>query len=308
MITLDLLVVINLNMVQTSFTCKICGMEVSFSIQDPSTYISKKDHDSFFGMSLQSFRVEHTIDEERHVNSIIVDAKGLYRGHLDAYAERLVLEDVSGFYLEPVEETSDLQRHPFLFFYLYDITSRMVLQFIAAEGMNLNVLLEHVLKKIHEVQQLYESKNSFAVDFADLKIQVILDNQYALIFAVDEPNDRLQQSLENVLAKYSSEGFIQLSSLILLLHIVTRNETVDFSALEKLLRTDLIRVKVKTELTNYIPKITEKITREFDLDGANVKSILMGEETVYDLILREPQKYIELGKMVEFTNRRKLLG
>ncbi len=297
-----------MNKLQTTFTCKICGMQVTFSTFDPNTYVSRKEHDSFFGMSLQSFRVEHCIENERHVNSVIVDSKGLYRGHLDAYAERLIDDQVEGYYLENVEETRNLPKKPIKFFYLYDLTSRMVLQFIEAEGINLNTLMDYTLKKIHEFRQLYETGNSFEFELADLEIQVIIEGNYALFFTLSEPNEDLKGALRRIVSQYSIEGFIQISSLILLLHIISRNEVVDFERLEKLLRTDLIRVQVKTDLAEYIPKIAERITREFNVEYEVVVSILEGKITVYEFLINNPTKYSEIGRMVEFTNRRKLLG
>lgn len=299
----------NVNLTQTAFVCKICGSEVKFSVNNPNSYISKREHDTFFGMNLFSFRVQHEIENERHINSVIVDSKGLYRGHLDAYAERLVEENLTdGYYLETVEETQELPRKPLIFFYLYDLSSHLLLEFISAEGMNLKVLFSQVLKRIHEFQQLYETKNFFETEFADLRIQIILDGNLAFFFALEKPHDDLKLALREILCRYSEEGFIQISTLILLLHILCNSDEVDFEVLNKLLKTDLIRVHVKTDLRDYIPKIAQKLASEFPIAIDEIVEVLSGEKTVYDLILHEPQLYHEICRMVEFTNRRKLLG
>ena len=79
----------------TEFTCRVCGKPLKFDPTDESAYISKTDHEDFFGMQLTTYRVAHDSENERHYNSVVVDHMGFFRGHRDAYAEPLDIIDYS---------------------------------------------------------------------------------------------------------------------------------------------------------------------------------------------------------------------
>ncbi|MHA2119229.1 MAG: hypothetical protein ACW98J_09940 [Candidatus Thorarchaeota archaeon] len=75
------------------FLCQVCGETLSVDPEDEKTFLSKTDHEEVFGMQLVTYRVAHIAGNERHINAVILDHKGHFRGHRDSYSEMIQRED-----------------------------------------------------------------------------------------------------------------------------------------------------------------------------------------------------------------------
>ena len=81
------------SLVRGQFQCQVCGEPLSIDPEDEKTFLSKTEHDEVFGMQLVTYRVAHVTGDERHINAIIADHEGYFRGHRDSYSEKILRED-----------------------------------------------------------------------------------------------------------------------------------------------------------------------------------------------------------------------
>ena len=72
------------------FECRICNKEVQFNPGDTSSFLGYEEEPAVFGMTLTIYRIAHPVSTtKRHVNSVVIDQNGEYRGHRDAYEESI---------------------------------------------------------------------------------------------------------------------------------------------------------------------------------------------------------------------------
>ncbi|MFW9968512.1 MAG: hypothetical protein ACFFEA_15295 [Candidatus Thorarchaeota archaeon] len=79
--------------VRGRFQCQVCGETLSVDPEDEKTFLSKTEHDEVFGMQLVTYRVAHIAGDERHINAIIADHEGYFRGYRDSYSEKILRKD-----------------------------------------------------------------------------------------------------------------------------------------------------------------------------------------------------------------------
>ncbi|MBD3405291.1 MAG: hypothetical protein GF411_04030 [Candidatus Lokiarchaeota archaeon] len=75
----------------TTIRCKLCEDEISFDINDSSTYQTKTESGNPLIGILYTVRVQHQYKEGvSHINVVVVDERGEYRAHKDCYEEEKV--------------------------------------------------------------------------------------------------------------------------------------------------------------------------------------------------------------------------
>ncbi len=69
--------------------CAICSENISFDLNNPSTFLSVRESGNPFIGKLFTVRVAHSVsDTLKHVNVVVLDANNVYRAHKDSYEEK----------------------------------------------------------------------------------------------------------------------------------------------------------------------------------------------------------------------------
>ncbi len=312
-----------LKLEQTEFPCPLCGMILSFKIDDPRTYLSRTEHERYFGMQLATYRVVHHLKDERHVVSVLVDHAGYYRGLIDAFSEKIEMQKEK---ITPDERwivvaTDGLnelvpQITGFEFFIYLNEDRREIIPLHHSSKINLLELSTILLERLNEARRLYDEHPSrLNVNVADKKVQLWIKNGHVL--AINVLKEKIIPVLDAWLAMLLDEEELltQLQhhkySITLALQIISQ-ETVlpsDAKLLMRLITDDLLFTKVSSPYLDRFDRIVERVSREYPIARNVLGSILRGEKTVIDVLAddRYQKNVSDILAMIDFINRRKLL-
>ena len=106
----------------------ICDEIVVFNPDDEATFTSKTFLEDFFYMKLFRYVVSHTLKDDEHVNVVIVDQNGKYRGHKDAYVSKTSIPILDSKY---TSITDQIINHKFIeLFFLVNPFSHTIFEYI----------------------------------------------------------------------------------------------------------------------------------------------------------------------------------
>ena len=300
---------------ETEFLCQICSKPIIFSTKDPDTFVSKTEHDTFFGMQLTTYRVSHEVNNERHLNTVIVDHMGFFRGHRDAYTETydtIISSDDSNYWFKSTESPS-LSVHRYLnMFMLIDRCERWVMNIIDSQGVNLLELARVIIDRVEEAEHIYEEKpnrmeitvahhslvlwiSDSTIICADIKSSTVIPVVESLALAIVSVKDDSNSTLKR--------------SLVLSMKMIENNSKIDSQLLYRMVQDNLLFVKITTPFEDRISDLAERIGKRLPLAGKVLGPLLRGYTTVIELLEGE---YIgqlkEIFEVIDFVNRRGLLG
>ena len=154
-----------MSLVRGQFQCQVCRETLSVDPDDEKTFLSKTEHDKVFGMQLLTYRVAHVVGDERHVNSIILDHEGFFRGHRDSYAEKIPQKEKILQKGEPrtdhhftiFEEIPALSEHHLVnLAFITDRQERWVLEIVNPGGVKMHELALLASDRIEEAEKVCE--------------------------------------------------------------------------------------------------------------------------------------------------------
>ncbi|MHA2423853.1 MAG: hypothetical protein ACXAEF_03640 [Candidatus Thorarchaeota archaeon] len=299
----------------TEFTCRVCGQPLKFDITDDSTYITKTEHEDFFGMQLTTYRVSHDSKKERHYNSIVVDQMGFFRGHRDAYAEPLGMIDTTtdGTYWVFHEESPTIEHtENVALALLMSRTQRWVVDIVCPSGLNASETATLVLDRVEEASRVYDSfPQPMEMRIADMDLRTWASDDRVL--CVSFTNHKLVDALGSV-ASYiiteTSESFIPNRRILnLIFKILESNPNLKPTMLARLMNEDMLFTKLKTSFEDRIPSIVERTASRYPIANEILGPLLRGYMTLIE-VLEEmaTSRYEEVIDLVDFINRRKILG
>ena len=305
---------ISFNRVTTRFTCKLCDVTIKFSIFDKTSYLSKTDTKQFFGIEIATFRVAHVVGNVRHVNSILVDEKGLFRSYVDAYAEEYQTEPHKKFWLAPNENHFDFVSKTTELLFVYDKKELWVLDLYGGEKFqlaNIAKLSEEEIKKASEIYA--EFPNPFTVKFADKEF--FLWNYEKQVFGGIFKDKTTVQIFDTIIREYFKR-YVTLEELltkIRAIHIALRciedrSEKIRPVHVVRLLTDDILYFPLEMKYKEKIPFVVNKLISFFDISEENLTKLLSGKATVIDLLetadFEKLDRYLDV---LDFLNDRKLL-
>ncbi|MFX0054894.1 MAG: hypothetical protein ACFFAX_13740 [Promethearchaeota archaeon] len=149
-----------MSLLRGQFQCQLCNEALSVDPEDKKTFLSRTEHDEVFGMQLVTYRVAHTAGDERHVNTIILDHDGFYRGHRDSYSERIRHEDHPGInhYFTIFREVAPLSKHRLVnLAFIADRQERWVLEIVNPGRVKMRDLALMAVNVVEEAESVCES-------------------------------------------------------------------------------------------------------------------------------------------------------
>jgi hypothetical protein len=299
----------------TNFNCMICGEAMAFDINDETTYLSKTSHEKFFGMQLTTYRVAHTKDTESHVNVVIVDHKGLFRGHKDAYVEAAIPETMVADHRFSVIDggVESCKGHPFIDMILFfDRENYWVMEIICPETLKPAALTRMLHDRILESEAIYEVAPEYStMTIADRQIHLWLKGKKGVAVQVSDPNvlTALGPLAREIIETKMNQGTSIRHSITLTLEIMKESPNLSSRVIKRLLTDDLLYSKTTTEYIDRIQRIIERISSEFPLAKEILEPLLKGETSLMELFENGYSNRVdEIFELVDYVNRRGLFG
>ncbi len=321
----------SLKIERTEFPCPLCGKIVFLKVDDPQSYLSRTEHEKYFGMQLATYRVAHQAAGERHVISVLVDHKGYYRGLIDAFAEKkhqetkpltqaAVSETETQWRVLDINRLSDYHHElPSIdFFLFFNTEEKLVVPLHYNKKFNFLEFTTLLLKKLDEARKIYgdemkhlqvsiadkivhtwtQNNNIVAIGLQHAKVEALVNGWIERFLSVPQLLDQLHHHAEPI--------FLVLK--ILDQQLMTPEE--DPSLLLRLVTDDLLFTRIYTPYLDHIERIVERTSREYPIAKEILSDLLHGKKTVIEILHddRYLKHFKEIFAMIDFINRRKLLG
>jgi hypothetical protein len=165
-----------MSLLRGQFQCQLCKENLSVDPEDKKTYLSKTEHDEVFGMQLVTYRVAHTTGDERHINTIIVDHEGFYRGHRDSYSEKIRLEGLPSInhYFTIFREVYALSKHQLVkLAFITDRREKWVLEVVNPGRVKMRELALMAVDCVEEAERFCGSvPGPLTVEIADRELVI----------------------------------------------------------------------------------------------------------------------------------------
>lgn len=299
----------------TEFICKVCGEPMEFDISDEKTFVSKTEHEDFFGMKLTTFRVVHDSENERHYNSIVVDHVGLFRGHRDAYSENIhsiSTTSEQGYWVYHEDERSGKPTNGILCALLISRDQRWVVDIVCPERLNASTIASLVLDSVEEAKLIYNAiPQPMETRLADLDFHIWVSDSRVL--CVSFKNKKLLESIDSISSHILEENE---SSIIprrrlmnLVFQILEHDSNLPSEMLIRLMNEDMLFAKFHTPYEDRIPSIVDRAAKRYPIAKVILGSLLRGYTTLIDVLEGEGYaNHKEVFELVDFINRRRILG
>lgn len=305
----------------TEFQCKLCPSVIKFHINDESSFMSRKDHQVFFGMELTTYKVAHYLNEKMHVNSVLVDHRGIFHGLVEGFV--FDINDYSR--NEPVKRTQITSLtpddHPIPDHLLIDsmfVIHReklWIMDLIRPPRINSIELGQLILEKLQELSRVYSKPpDSSSFYIADKKYYFWFSNPILIVacFKHEEIFEIMDLVIKKLLAqKYQdNEWSIKRDRLNLALQYIEKVPLMNSNVpvIFKILFDDLIYTYIQTKYPDQIPRIVERLSKEFSLARQVLEGLLKNNLRVIDLLKNGFLKNArDLVDLMDFINRRNIL-
>ncbi len=299
----------------TEFICKVCGKPIEFDISDDTTYISKTEHEDFFGMKLTTYRVAHDTDTERHYNSVVVDHVGLFRGHRDAYSEPIHPIDTSTdrrYWVYHEDEISPEPTNGIGLALLISRDQRWIVDIVCPSNLNASEIATLVLDRIEEATRVYSSvPQPMEANIADMHLDVWTSENRVLCVHFNMQN--LLKSMEKIaplIVEGNGEDVIPRRRLLnLIFHILEQDPNLSPSMLSRIMNEDMLFAKVHTPYEDRIPSIVERTASRYPIAKEILGPILRGYMPIIEALEGKGcSRYKEVFELIDFINRRRVLS
>lgn len=299
----------------TEFKCKVCGETLSFDLTDPSAFLSKSEHEDFFGMKLTTYRVAHESGEEHHVNTIIVDQAGFFRGHRDAYKEPISKDRTSldrNYWVYHDDSPTIEVTKNVAFALLISRNDRWVIDIVCPNNLNVSEIATLVVDRVEEAERVYNKMpHPMEARIADMDMHVWVSEKRVL--CVCFTNGALKSTIDSV-AKYivdEDKGSIipQRRLLNVVFRILENNPKLSSSILSWIMNEDMLFAILHTPYEERIPSIVERTAQRYPIAEEILGQLLRGYITFIDVLEGDlSSRYEEILELIDFINRRRILG
>lgn len=304
------------NITITDFKCVICQDIIAFNTEDPTTYESSTVIEEFFTMKLTRFVVSHLHGTEEHVNVVIADQDGKYRGHKDAYINQISSQLINRIYSSNTEHLID--HKSIELFIVLDLDKIVVREYINTIRIKTAALAEKIDNFIKETKEIYEViPEDLIYTYAKKNFHLILvEKNIFMCFAFVNDNAKENQKYVEAFQylKPIINGSHTNSPLLKLIYIVLRITDIDsFSKndleyIHKLLSSDVFfsELMINPKYEDKIQIVRKTFVNEFPCSDFVINPILKHKTTLIDIFDDNISQYRCVIDFIEFLRRRKL--
>ncbi len=303
--------------------CKLCDAEITFDVNDSESFLSKTEHQDFFGMMLITYRIEHVVNGEKHLNAVLIDQQNLFRGYIDAYKVPILQEekevkiiDFRNFLILEEEINPLVSSEIFTNFFIVNLTG-WILEVAKLTSINTEAVLRNIFDKIEESKLIYENiPQPLNINVANLEFYIWILGSTHLILTFQKKKDNLElykffeqitKSIENNEIIPKKRIFRILDNILQKTDLVEKNPDIVL----RLLSDDRYFSKIKTIYPERIVEIIPKISKRHSISKNILEDMLLGKLSLIELFEEKPELIIECKQITEtldFINRRKLLA
>ncbi len=305
----------------TEFHCKLCNKEMLFNVSDKQTYLTKRDHNKYFGIQLATYQVAHVFGGEMHVNTVIVDERGSFKGHVEAYpvplSGFLTSGEVPAFerILRVVpEENIPLRSHKLVeTLFLLDRETQQVLALICPESLKILEIAKISLEKVKEHEKLFEHLDKTPI----LNIAGQIFHFWASgnrILVASLTSEEGLPAFDVVAKKLLESTFEDLVNRVERLEVAllflekSRLLGKDLQAFFRFVTDDRLFSKIQVKYSENIPHILARLKEEFGFDLVVLAPFLRGYKSMSEVLdVDTLPRASELFEVVDYIERRKLL-
>lgn len=304
------------NITITDFKCVICQDIIAFNTEDPTTYESSTVIEEFFSMKLTRFVVKHLHDTEEHVNVVIADQDGKYRGHKDAYIEHGTSQILNKIYSSNTEHIIDHKTIDM--FIVLDLDQAVVREYINSIRIKTPALAEKIDNFIKETKEIYEiipadlvysyAKKNFHLMLVEKNIFIC----YSFIIDNSQENQKYLETFKYlkpiINGSHSNSPLLKLIYSVLKVTNIDSFSKNDLEYIHKLLSSDVffseltINPDYQEKIKNYIDSFQEK----FSCSNFVLNSILDKKTTLNDILDDNVNQFRCIIDFVNYLKRRRL--
>ncbi len=305
----------------TRFSCKLCNREMLFSVSDQQTYLTKRVHTKYFGMQLATYQVTHVFGSEMHVNTVIVDEGGNFKGHVEAYpvplSEFLASGEVPTFVqvLCVVPEGHvPLKSHKVVeTLFLVDRETQQVLVLVCPVSLKIVEVAKVSLEKVMELEKLYdhlEKTPSLNIAGKDYHFWTLEKKILVATLTLEEKLPAFDMIAKKLLEATFEDLVIRVDRLEVALLFLEKSRLLgkDFQAFFRFVTDDRLFSKIQVKYPENIPHILARLKEEFGFDLVVLAPFLRGFKSMSEVLDAETlPRASELFEVVDYIERRKLL-
>jgi hypothetical protein len=298
----------------TKFTCRVCGETLRFDPWDESTYTSKTEHEDFFGLQLATYRVAHDSGNERHYNSVVVDQRGFFRGHRDAYSEpiratdAIVDRDYWLFHEEKPSEPND----KITLALLISRKDRWIVDIVCPVQLKAPELATIVMDRVEEAWRIYNSMpDLMETRLANLDVHIWASASRVLVVSFKDTSLlNTLQGVVNQIIDGQDDGVVPRRRVLsLIFRILERDSSPSFETLSRIITEDMLFATFHTPFEDRIPSIVERTAQRFPIAEEILGPLLRGYTTLIEILEdKYCSKYKEVFDLIDYVNRRRILG
>ncbi len=307
----------------TKFRCKICNEEIHFDINNKSTFFTKKDQESYFGMQLSTYQVAHMKGEVMHLNSVVVDGEGKLQGIVEAYPVPISEFLTNGIVPQfdhtlriIAEDQPPLRQHEFLEVLLVvDFSTQQVLNLVCPPVVNGLEIARIAQDKIQEMRKIYSSfSDSISFQIADKQFKAWISENLGIIACFTKAfNTAAFEQIATQLSKQNFDELVvrveQIHNALKFLEGVKDASEKDVNTFFRLLLDNRIYSKINVMYPENIPRILDRMRKEFSIDGDSLEPFLRGEQSMSEVLGNGIiTKAATLFDMIDFIERRNLIA
>ena len=304
------------NLTITDFKCMICQDIIAFDFNNSSTFNSSSLIEEFFSMKLTRFSVSHYKNEEEHVNIVIVDQDGRYRGHKDGYINKNHNKSISQPYI--VSSGQLLKHSKVELFFVLNLKNRSAKEYINSiniNSMNLIEKIESFIKENKEIYNILPPELTFSYANKKFSLLTVEEDIFSCI-AVNEKIDFSTSIYFKIfeILKTIINGSDENSPLIKLIYII-----IKISDLPNIQETDLKYIQTMVESNAFFselkinPDYKDKMIRnvksfveEFPCSNFVLNPMLDKNSILIDIFDNHLEQYKCIIDFIEFLKRRRL--
>jgi hypothetical protein len=175
---------------------------------------------------------------------------------------------------------------------------------------------ENLLNKFEEIMKIYEKPPEFvSLSIADKKYYTWISNQLLIVinFKNSEPVDILNPLFKLFVEQKISdrEWLSKRERINIILKYLDKNN-ISKSSIPQLMRIftdDVLYSHIHVKFPDQIPRIVERVSKEFQFANDMIEPLLRDKMTIIDLLRNNyADKAPELIEVIDFINRRNMLS
>lgn len=298
----------------TEFTCAVCNEKLQLDPNDQTTFDSKTNHEKFFGMQLTTYRVSHETAEERHVNTIIVDHMGFFRGHKDAFTESIDrdLQRAERPYWVAEQRPASLTSHQYLdLFFVIDTEDNWVLEIVNSARVRALELARLIDERISEIRRLYDvMPDHLSLTLGDQDLRLWMKETRVVVASLKSPAcfSAVEALAQEILRVSHPDTLPEKRLLVLALQSIALQPRIDVNVVRRLVSDDRLFTTVDFPYTSRIQSIVSRLERRFPLANDVLVPLLSGRANVIDLLEEgHINDLSNIFELLDFVDRRGLL-